>query len=392
MTDQSDSARPDNTRDVVPAPDAGEVARPRPRRRSGRWVRRLILLVVVPVVLLAVGSYFYAITGRYVTTENAYVKAHIVAISTDIDGRVVEVAVRNDQRVKAGDLLFRLDPDPHWLQLQLAEARIESARNEIQGMRAEYRQIQAEIDEAVETVGYFDREAERQRELAKRGVATTARLDEAEFELSSAKQRVRGLRQKIRRVLAELGGDPSRSAELHPKFMEALADKDMAELTLTYTEIRAPSDGIVTQVHLEAGEWLEEGEPAFGLIEVDDTWVIANLKETELTHVQEGQSVEVTLDAYPDQTWPARVTSIAPATGAEFAVLPPQNASGNWVKVVQRVPVRIDLEPGDGRPVLRAGMTAGISIDTERERELLTAAKKAIAGLRDGGSLASAAD
>ena len=157
----------------------------------------------------------------------------------------------------------------------------------------------------------------------------------------------------------------------------------MAELRLGYTNVRAPADGIVTQMHLEPGEWLEEGEPAFGLIEIDETWVVANLKETELTHVREGQSVEVAVDAYPDARWRARVTSIAPATGAEFAVLPPQNASGNWVKVVQRVPVRIDLEPSEGNPPLRAGMTASISIDTERERKLLTMAREVLANWRE---------
>src|SRR5690606_36508057 len=146
--------------------------------------------------------------------------------------------------------------------------------------------------------------------------------------------------------------DPERSAELHPKFLGALAERNMAELRLGYTEVRAPADGIATQVHLEPGEWLEEGEPAFGLIEVDDTWVVANLKETGLTQVREGQQVEVTVDAYPGVVWSARVTSIAPSTGSEFAVLPPQNASGNWVKVVQRVPVRIDIERTEGGPQL----------------------------------------
>ena len=163
----------------------------------------------------------------------------------------------------------------------------------------------------------------------------------------------------------------------------------MAELRLGYTTVRAPAYGIATQVHLEPGEWLEEGKPAFGLIEADDTWVVANLKETELTHVREGQLVEVSLDAYPDVTWAGRVTSIAPATGAEFAVLPPQNASGNWVKVVQRVPVRIDLEKLEGRRRLRAGMTAAISIDTQRERRLLTMAREAIASWREDRSQAS---
>jgi membrane fusion protein (multidrug efflux system) len=379
----------DSGKTMVPAEDGQVPAHAaRPRRRRGRWVKRLILLVVIPVLALVGASYLYAITGRYVTTENAYVKAHIIAISTDIDGRVSEVYVRNDQRVKAGDVLFRLDPDQHWLELKSAEARMMAVRQDVEATRAEFHQVQAEIDEARETVTYYAREADRQRQLNKRGVTTAAKLDEAEFEVASARQRVRALQEKVRTVLADLGGDPERAAELHPKYIEAQTAREIAEMHLSYTEVRAPADGIVTQVHLEPGEWLEEGDPAFGLIEADDTWVVANLKETQLTHVRVGQVVEVGIDAYPDLTWKARVTSIAPATGAEFAVLPPQNASGNWVKVVQRIPVRIDLEPVEGRPILRAGMTASIAIDTERERELLTAVRESIAALRapEGGA------
>lgn len=373
-----------------PARDHPTTPEPARRRARGRRLRRAVLLVLVPLLLVGAAASWYALTGRYIATENAYVKAHVVAISTDIDGRVTEVMVRNDMRVKAGDVLFRLDPDPYWLQLQIADAKIESVRNEIDAMRAEFRQIEAEIGEAAETVRFYEREAERQRALAKSGAGTAARLDEAEFELASSRQRIRGLREKIRKVLAELGGDPERSAELHPKFLEALAERNIAELRLGYTEVRAPANGIATQVHLEPGEWLEEGEPAFGLIEVDDTWVVANLKETELTHVREGQFVEVSVDAYPGVVWAARVTSIAPATGSEFAVLPPQNASGNWVKVVQRVPVRIDLERADGHPQLRAGMTASISIDTQQERPMVTAARRAIAAWREDRSQVAA--
>lgn len=379
----------DEKNNVVPAEDGPIAAHSeRPRRRRGRWLKRLVLLVVIPVLALAGASYLYAITGRYVTTENAYVKAHIIAVSTNIDGRVTEVYVNNDQRVKQGDVLFRLDPDSHWLELKSAEARMLAVQQDVEATRAEFHQVQAEIAEARETVAYFEREADRQRKLSKSGVTTAARLDEAEFEVASARQRVRALQEKVRTVLAELGGDPERAVELHPKYIEAQTAREIAELHLSYTEIRAPADGIVTQVHLEPGEWLEEGDPAFGLIEVDDTWVVANLKETQLTHVREGQLVEVGIDAYPDVTWQARVTSIAPATGAEFAVLPPQNASGNWVKVVQRVPVRIDMEKVEGNPPLRAGMTASISIDTERERRLLTTVRESLAALRapDNGS------
>jgi membrane fusion protein, multidrug efflux system len=383
MTDGAEAAQDTTAHDAT-------AAQTRARRGRGRRIRRLIMLVLVPLVLIAGAASWYAFTGRYVTSENAYVKAHIIAISTDIDGRVVEVMVRNDQRVQAGDVLFRLDPDPYWLQLQITEAKIVTVRNDIDAVRAEFHQIEAEIDEGNETVRYYQREAERQRALAKTGAGTSAKLDEAEFEFASARQRVRALREKTRKVLAELGGDPERAAELHPKYLEALAERNLAELHLGYTEVRAPTGGIATQVHLEPGEWLEEGKPAFGLIEVDDTWVVANLKETELTHVREGQLVEVSVDAYPDVTWSARVTSIAPATGAEFAVLPPQNASGNWVKVVQRVPVRIDLEKVDGRPPLRAGMTASIAIGTKQKRRLLTVACEALAAWRDDRSQASA--
>jgi len=374
MTDRADPAR-----DVVPTGEPGEVAPTRQRRGHGRRLRRLVLLVLVPLLLILGGTAWYAFTGRYVTSENAYVKAHITAISTDLDGRVVELRVRNDQRVSVGELLFRLDPEPYWLELQLAEARIEAVRNDIDATHAELHQIEAEIDEANETVRFYEREAARQRQLARSGVATAARLDAAEFELATARQRVRGLREKTRKVLADLGGDPERPVELHPKFIEAMTEKRLAELRLGYTDVRAPTTGIVTQVTLEVGEWLEAGKPAFGLIAIDDTWVVANLKETELTHVEEGQEVELAVDAYPGVRWRARVSSIAPATGAEFAVLPPQNASGNWVKVVQRVPVRIEIEHAADRPTLRAGMTASISIDTKRERSLLTSARGVLA-------------
>jgi membrane fusion protein (multidrug efflux system) len=188
--------------------------------------------------------------------------------------------------------------------------------------------------------------------------------------LTAAKQEVATRRQKIRTVLAMLGGDPARRFEEHPNFMMAETELSMAEMNLGYTEVRAPIDGIVTRLKLEPGEWVESGEPAFGLISVNRVWVEANLKETQLTHVRDNQDVTVELDAYPDQVWKAKVASISPATGAEFAVLPPQNASGNWVKVVQRLPVRIEIEQKKNQPPLRAGMTATVSIDTHHKREL----------------------
>lgn len=352
----------------------------RSRRRWGRTLLRLFLLVAIPAVAVVGGGAWYASTGRYVTTENAYVKAHVIAVSPDVDGRVTNVLVEENQRVNAGDLLFTLDQTPHLMLVRRAEAQRENARHSIEAMRAEFHQIKAETLEAESAVDYYRNEAQRQRELARKAVTTRSRLEEAEHNLRAANRRVATLNQKIRTVLARLGGNPSLAAELHPDFLAAETEISMARMNLSYTEVRAPIDGVVTRLRLEPGEWVEEGQPAFGLIAIDRTWIEANLKETQLTHVKEGQTVEVEVDAYPDVVWLARVASISPATGAEFSVLPPQNASGNWVKVVQRLPVRIELEHRADHPPLRAGMTATVTIDTKFKRELWNSVKRAVAG------------
>ena len=370
---------------AAPASTAAEPIPMRPRRRWGRTVLRLILLVAIPAVAILAGGYWYQATGRYVTTENAYVKAHVIAVSPNIDGRVTDVFVKENQRVTAGDVLFRLDAEPYWMMVRMSEAKRETARQDIESTRAEYHQIVAEIEEAKANVRYYESEASRQRKLASKAITTRTRLDEAEFNLTGAKQALATRRQKIRTVLARLGGDPNRGVELHPDFMAAETEKAMAEMNLGYTEIRSPVDGIVTRLKLEAGEWVEEGEPAFGLIAVDETWIEANLKETQLTHIRDNQDVTVEIDAYPDVVWKAKVASISPATGAEFSVLPPQNASGNWVKVVQRLPVRIEIETTPEHPPLRAGMTATVTVDTHHKRELWNTVKNAIAGLQGSG-------
>ncbi len=359
--------------------DVSESLSIRPARRWGRTLVRLVLLIVIPIGALVAGGYWYETTGRFVETENAYVKTHVIAVSADIDGRVTDVFVEENQHVTKGDLLFKMDPESHWMTIRMAEAQRETVRQEIAATRAEYHQIVAEIEEKKAIVTFFKREATRQRKLIKKAITTRAKLDEAEFNLTAAKQAVATLRQKLRTVIERLGGDPNRSYELHPNFMMAETKLSMAEMNLGYTEIRAPIDGVVTRLKLEPGEWVESGEPAFGLIAVNRVWVEANLKETQLTHVREGQDVTVEVDAYPDVVWKAQVSSISPATGAEFSVLPPQNASGNWVKVVQRLPVRIEIESSSNHPPLRAGMTATVAIDTHHKRELWGSIKLAIA-------------
>jgi membrane fusion protein (multidrug efflux system) len=358
----------------------------RPERRWGRTILRSFLLIVVPVCAIIAGGYWYEATGRYIETENAYVKTNIIAVSADIDGRVTEVFVRENQRISKGDLLFRMDPNSYNMAVRMAESQRETVRQNISATRAEYYQIMAEIEEKKSNVIYYQHEAKRQRKLIKKSITTRAKLDAAEYNLTAAKQEVATRRQKVRTVLAKLGGNPARSFGEHPDFMMAEAQLSMAEMNLGYTEIRAPIDGIVTRLKLESGEWVESGEPAFGLIAVDRVWVEANLKETQLTHVRENQKVTVELDAYPNEIWEARVASISPATGAEFSVLPPQNASGNWVKVVQRLPVRIEIEQKKGQSPLRAGMTVTVSIDTHHKRELWATLKSVIADFAFDGA------
>jgi membrane fusion protein (multidrug efflux system) len=351
------------------------------KARAARRKRRLrpFLLVVVPTVAVLAGLWWWAMSGRYVATENAYVKADIVAIASRIDGRVAEVLVLENQIVDAGDLLFQIDPEPFQIAVEMAEAEVLDTRNEIEARRAEFRQVAAEIEEARERVDFFDSQARRQRQLQQRGIAAQAQLDEAEMEQMASRQRVSALQEKLRTVLAGLGGDPESAVELHPAYRAAEAERTMAELELGYTEVRAPIAGIVSRMRLQPGEWVEEGEPAFSIIDPASIYIEANLKETQLEHVGVGQQVEVEVDAYPSHVWRGEVQSISPATGAEFAVIPPQNATGNWVKVVQRLPIRIRVEAPDNMPPLRAGMTAAISIDTEREPELAQLIQGAVA-------------
>ena len=365
------------------APADKAAAGPRPVRRR-RWLRPF-LLVVVPVIAVLAGLWWWAMSGRYVSTENAYVKADIVAVAPLVDGRVTEVLVLDNQHVEAGDLLFQIDPEPFRIELDMAEARLLEVGNEIESKRAEFRQVAAEIEEARERVEFFDSQARRQRQLQERGIAAQAQLDEAEMELMSSRQRVSALQEKLRTVLAELGGDPESAAELHPAYRAAEAARNMAALELSYTELRAPVSGIVSRMRLQRGEWVEGGEPAFSIIDPSTIYVEANLKETQLEHVHLGQRVEIEVDAYPNHVWRGKVQSISPATGAEFAVIPPQNATGNWVKVVQRLPVRIRVETPDNLPPLRAGMTAAVGIDTGREPQLAQLIQGALARVGGGG-------
>ena len=346
-----------------------------------RGFSRFILLFILPAAALVVGGHFWVKSSRFVSTENAYVKAHHLAISADIDGRAIRVLVKENDRVRKGDLLFELDPEHHRINLSKWEAELSGIRNTSNALRAEYRTAEAELRDARQEANYYRRVFERQKKLIKRGVASRAKYDEAERKLAHAKQAARTIEQKLQQVRAKLGGRLDIPAEKHPMFMEAVARKKQAALNLRRTRIVSPAAGIVGKVSLQAGEYVQEGRAVLPIVQTGEKWIEANLKEMQLTHVRPGQMARIIIDAYPDREWAAKIMSISPSTGAELSVLPPQNASGNWVKVVQRVPVRLELQEVYNKLPLRAGMTVSVSIDTERDRSLFRMMNSALADI-----------
>ena len=339
-------------------------------RRIGRFALRTVLLVLVPLAAAAIGIYIYAESGRHVTTENAYIKSNVIAISSDVSGRVEWIGVEDSTLVRKGQILFRLDQQPFKIALARSEAELDLVRTQVEHLRTDYHEAVAQVAAEEERVKFLTRQLSRQKKLKDRKLASEQAYDVAAHDLSLAKRRVRVLRQRVQRTLQSLDGNPDMQVEEHARFLRARAERDQAAIALADTSIEAPVDGIVSNMKLQAGEYVETGEAVFTIIEHGKVWVEANLKETQLTHVLEGQSASITVDAYPGVEWPATVDAIAPATGAEFSVLPPQNATGNWVKVVQRIPVLLDVEqPPTGNP-LRAGMTVTVAIDTERERTM----------------------
>ncbi len=351
---------------------------PTKRFRPVRFVMRFLLLIVVPVIAGLTALHLYARGGRYVETENAYVKSHVVAITPEISGRVVWVGVDDNEVARANQALLRIDPRPFEIAVAQAEARLNIIRTEIETLRASYREAVVDEAQAKERVDFAEVQLKRQKNLLDRKVGSRERYDQAKHDLDLARRELQGAQARMRRVLVGLSGDPNQPVEQHPRYQQAIAQRDDAALNLSRTEIAAPSDGIISNMKLQVGEYVEEAEPVFSLVQTDRVWVEANLKETQLTYVREGQTATVELDAYPDRIWSAKVATIAPATGAEFALLPPQNATGNWVKVVQRVPVQLEIEPADDAPPLRAGMTATINIDTKHRRKLHPMVRKVL--------------
>jgi membrane fusion protein, multidrug efflux system len=351
--------------EIVSAEKPPEPPRGASRKRLVRWA----LFALLPLALIA-GGYWYVTGGRLMSTDDAYVEADKVGISTDVSGIVKEIDVRNNQQVEAGAVLFRLDDLPFRLALERTEAQVGSVRNDLSALKANYGDMQAQIKQAQDDVNYYDREYHRQEDLASKSFASQQTFDTARRNFVNAQHRLASLNQQLAAIVANLNGDPNIPVEQHPRYRDAVAQRDEAARQLDHTVVKAPFAGIVTNVpSIAPGKYLQASMTAFYLVATDYVWVDANPKETELTNVRAGQPVTVTVDTYPDLEWHGTVESISPAAAQEFSLLPAQNTSGNWVKVVQRIPMRVRIDTSDkSRPPLRAGMSVEVDVDTGHAR------------------------
>ena len=341
--------------------------RPRQRRRPVR----LLLFLLLPVVLIA-GAVWYVTGGQVMSTDDAYVDADKVGVATDVSGFVREVDVKDNQHVEAGQPLFRLGGQSFRFALASAQAQLGITRDSLLALQASYGDMQTQIKQAQEDLAYNQREYNRQEFLGSQHVASDETLDAARHGLQNAQQKVASLEQQLAGIAANLNGDPTGPVEQNPRYLEAVAERDEAQRNLNDTYVTAPFAGIVTNVpSIAPGKYLPASTTAFYLVSTDHVWITAEPKETELTYVREGQPATVTVDAYPNQTWHGTVASISPAAAEEFSLLPAENTSGNWVKVVERVPMRVLVDTtGMNLPQLRSGMSVEVNVNTGHPRGL----------------------
>jgi membrane fusion protein (multidrug efflux system) len=333
---------------------------PAPKRRG-----RFVLMAALPLAMVVGGGYFWVTGGRYQETENANLRQAKVNIASEAAGRIVKVDVADNTTVKAGDILFEVDPEPYKIALAQSDAALAAARLNVEQLRAAYSQAVAQERVAASGLDYAQAQFDRSNGLVNKGVNTKSSLDEARMDLDKAQEQHSAAMQGIVSAKAALGGNPEIETDKHPTVLSALAARDNAAFNLAQTTVRAPADGVVSQAaSFKVGQFVGTGTALFSLVETGDTWVEANFKETQLTHMKPGQEAEIVLDTYPDRTFRGTVEAIGAGTGAEFSLLPAQNATGNWVKVTQRIPVRVKVDTADGGLAMRTGMSATVSIDT----------------------------
>jgi membrane fusion protein (multidrug efflux system) len=334
---------------------------------GNRLSLRTILLLVIPAIVAVIAIGFYLFSGRYVSTDNAYIAAQKVLITPEVSGKVVRIAVSEGQQLKPGDELLTIDPVPYQLAEREAEAKLWQVRTSFNNLKSNYASLGTQIELARQTVAAAQADYERKTELLKNHVSTPSDLDKSRVALVAAKTQLEQLIQQEATARIQLLGDPQLPLEKYPQYVEALAAVDRAKRDLANTVLRAPVAGIATQVSsIQMGRYLTAGMAVFSVIDTGDMWLEANPKETDLTYVRAGQPVTITVDAFPSREWTGTVAAISPGTGAQFSILPPQNAAGNWIKVVQRVPVRVQFTPGQDLSRLSSGMSAYIEIDTGR--------------------------
>ncbi|HTV45828.1 MAG TPA: HlyD family secretion protein [Stellaceae bacterium] len=360
------------------------------RHRSWRQRLRLPLMLFGPIIVLVAGGWWYLTSGQYVSTDDAYVDAARVSISNEISGRVATVDVHDNERVKAGQVLFTLDQRPFRIAVEEAKAQLAAVKLQIEAMKATYQEKKADAAATEATLMYQQRELQRQQRLLSTGTASQSQYDQTNHAYKIAREQLAAKAEDVASALASLGGDPDIPVDDHPMVQHAQAALDRAELNLSYTVVRAPEDGIVTKVdQLQVGDWVQGVDTGsmpttlFSLVSAKRIWVTANFKETQLTHMHPGQDATIAIDTYPDVVFHAKVQSLSPGTGLTFSLLPAENATGNWVKVVQRLPVRLSFDKLDPRYRLAAGLSADVEVDTGYHRPMLERVKQLFGWLDD---------
>ena len=367
----------DNVLKVVPAPESktsAEAPNAAPAKSAapasnGRKRLRKILLIVLPLTAAVLGGGIYLMGGRYISTDNAYVGAQKVLITPDISGKVVHIAVREGQHVKAGDELLSLDAEPYKLALAAARAKLDAARGDYDKAKSSLASLTTLAGLAEKNVELKRRDVDRKRKLVASQAGSAADVDTAAATLVTAQLQATFTKQQREQTLSTLLGNPNLPLERFPEYAQAKAAVEDAERNLDHTVLRAPIAGTATQVdNIQLGRFVAAGGPILSIIDDSSPWVDANPKETEITYLRIGQKATLDVDAFPDRTFTGTVVSVSPGTGSQFSILPAQNASGNWVKVVQRVPLRIAFDKGQDTHLLRTGMSVNVEIDTHHSR------------------------
>jgi membrane fusion protein (multidrug efflux system) len=350
---------------------AKSLAKKFPRKRL-----RMILLVALPLIALAIGAFMYLGSGRYITTDNAYIGAQKVLITPDVSGKIARIIVREGQHVKTGDELFEIDREPFRIAVDQAQAKLAAVRTDFTNLKSDYQIYRNLADVAQQNAELKKSDVERKKALAASHAGSQVDYETAISAQLTAQLQAQLAVQRKDQSFNQLLGDPNLPIEKFPAYMQAAAALEQAQRDLDHTLLRAPIDGMATQVDsIQLGRFVTAGTPVFSVIDDRAPWVDANPKETDITNLQIRQRATVFVDTFPDTTFSGTVESVSPGTGAQFAILPPQNASGNWVKVVQRVPLRVHLDNNPMLSKLRAGMSAIVEIDTGKRPSRFSSAE-----------------